>query len=160
MLIATPPNVSALTLAKMPSDLSDQISELMTWARANERDARKDTWFFWGLKIPAVAVSASAGVWGHYQFADIGIVAGALGAVCVVVDGFLQPGRLLNLHKRASHDIAILATRMASEWRSREGINTEEIARKIVRDSNKERTRIEKYVRDGESALNTKGHAT
>jgi hypothetical protein len=103
----------------MPIDLRNELLELEEWAKANKRDASRDTWAFWGLKIPAILASASAGVWAHFGLTAVSVIFGAIASVCVIVDGIHPRGMLRNTHLRSYHDLRILIAQMVSEWRSR-----------------------------------------
>ena len=50
------------TLDEMPKILRDQMTELEAWAEDNRKDSRRDAIRFWALKIPAVIISAGAGI--------------------------------------------------------------------------------------------------
>src|SRR5205085_11471414 len=76
-----------LTEVDFPNDLRDQLLELEEWAIANKKDASRDTLAFWSLKLPAILVAASAGVWAHFELTTVGVVAGAVASLCVIVDG-------------------------------------------------------------------------
>jgi hypothetical protein len=138
----------------LPVDLRDQLLELEEWAQANKRDGRRDSVAFWSLKVPAIAASASAGLWAHFDLVGISVVAGSLASICVIIDGIHPRGMLRNTHLRAYHDIRILLTNMVTEWRSR-NINAHDgnSARRIIREAEAERQRIAAYVRDAETAL-------
>jgi len=130
----------------------DQLSELETWARANQRHARNDTLAFWTLKAPAIIASASAGIWAHFGLTTVSAISGAVASVCVIVDGIHPRGMLRNTHLRATHDIRILISRMMSQFHSSTG-EPENIVREIIRGAEGERVRIATYVQDAETAL-------
>jgi hypothetical protein len=145
---------------EMPTDLKHHLFELEEWASANKADATKDTMAFWALKLPAIIASASAGLLAHFDLTTVSVLAGAIASGYVIIDGIHPRGMLRNTHIRAYHDIRILITRMASEWRSR-SVNSqpENIARRIIRNAEPERQRIAAYIRDAETALNIKDNA-
>src|SRR5689334_11402463 len=69
---AAAPAASALSAAAspvsgMPPALAAQLKSLEEWAQANRSDARRDTLRFWMLKIPAILVSASSGVFAYFK---------------------------------------------------------------------------------------------
>jgi hypothetical protein len=139
----------------MPPVLKHQILELEEWAKANKRDALRDGIGFWGLKIPAILASATAGVWAHFDLTAISVISGAIASICVIVDGIHPRGMLRNTHLRAFHDIRFLTTRMVAEWRSRKPrADGTSLARRIIRDGESERQRIANYIREAETALN------
>jgi hypothetical protein len=138
----------------MPQELRDTLCELEEWALINKRDAKRDAIAFWILKIPAILASASAGVWAHFNFITIGVIAGAIASVCVIIDGVHPRGMLRNIHLRAFHDIRNLSTKMVSGWRARnKSFNDAKVAAKLIRDAESERTRIALYIRNTETAL-------
>jgi hypothetical protein len=141
----------------MPADLRDQLLELEEWAGANKGDAVRDSMGFWGLKLPAILASASAGVWAHFDLTTVSVFAGAIASLCVIIDGIHPRGMLRNTHLRAYHDIRIMISGMVADWRSRSAnAKDENIARKIIREAESERQRIAAYIRDAETALNYK----
>jgi len=141
---------------EVPRDLDAQLQDLERWAQGAQIDARRDAFFFWMLKAPAIVASASAGLCGHFGLTTASLVVAALSSFCILVDGIRPQGMLRNTHLRALHDIRNLTNAMMTQWRSRPvGQNSTVAARKIVADSEEERNRIATYVRDAESALNT-----
>jgi hypothetical protein len=130
--------------------------EIADWAEANRKDARNDALAFWSLKVPAILAAASAGVVAHFELTSLGVVAGAIASLCVIVDGVHPRGMLRNTHLKAFHDLRSLVTTMMTEWRARDGRSKPvTVARKIIRDAEAERQRIANYIRDAETALNT-----
>jgi uncharacterized membrane protein YgaE (UPF0421/DUF939 family) len=128
------------------------MGELEEWAKANQKDARKDAFAFWTLKVPAIIASASAGIWAHFNLTTVSVIAGAIASFCVIVDGIHPRGMLRNTHLRAFHDIRMLQSRMMSEFRSSED-KVQTTVRSIIRKSEAERQRIATYIRDAETAL-------
>src|SRR5712691_9619715 len=57
-----------------PRTYDCRVHELEAWAQANKRDASRDVWAFWALKIPAILASASAGVWAHFGLTTVSVV--------------------------------------------------------------------------------------
>jgi hypothetical protein len=139
----------------MPQDLRDALAELEEWALTNKRDAERDAFAFWMLKIPAIFASASAGVWAHFDLVTVGVIAGAIASVCVIIDGVHPRGMLRNIHLRAVHDIRNLSAKMVSEWRSRNKSVGDDatVAAKIIQYAEPERIRIALYIRNAETAL-------
>jgi hypothetical protein len=135
-------------------DLQDHLNELEDWAQANKRDARRDSIAFWSLKAPAIMASASSGLLAQFSLTTLSLAAGAVASVCVLIDGIHPRGMLRNTHMRAYHDIRILHNKMVAEWRSRSvTAKDDNIARRIIRDSEAEYERISAYIRDAETAL-------
>lgn len=159
-------SASAMPLTQMtgedmlPMELRQQLGELERWAISNRGEARHDSIAFWSLKVPAILASAGAGIIAHFGWTTASLVIGVIASACVIIDGIHPRGMLRNTHLRAFHDTRILTSRMMSQWRSRnaaaDGIN---IARRIIRDAENERERIAAYVRDAETALNSKNEA-
>lgn len=144
----------------MPVELQQQLDELESWAMGNKRDAQRDATAFWLLKVPAILAAASAGVWAHFALTTVSVIAGAIASLCVIIDGVHPRGVLRNTHMRAYHDIRMLTTRMTSDWRSRAVSSKDhEMARRIIRDAEAERSRIARYVCDAEAALTAKDAA-
>lgn len=103
--------------AAMPRPLQQWLEELETWARANAADARRDSWRFWALKIPAIASSGAATLLGTQGFHGATAGLAALATVCVLVDGVNPGGALRNAHLRAVHDLRALENEVLAEWR-------------------------------------------
>jgi len=156
-VVYAPPPRPRIDTSKVPEDLRNLLDELGEWASANSRDARRDTVAFWMLKLPAIVASAGAGVWAHFELPSISVVCGAIASVCVIVDGILPRGMLRNTHLRAHHDIRSLMNHITAAWRTIDPSNDAAAElRQIIRDTEKERQRITKYVRDAETALKDK----
>src|SRR4051794_21830159 len=91
--------------------LDEYLAHLESWAEGNRKDARRDTWAFWSLKIPAILASASTVVWSHFHLSSVSVICGAIASACVLIDGLHPSGMLRNTHLRAYHDIRILINR-------------------------------------------------
>lgn len=145
---------------EFPADLRAHLLELEEWAQANKWNATWDTLGFWSLKMPAILVSASAGVWAHFGLTTASVLAGAIASACVLIDGIHPRGMLRDAHIQAYYDIKILLNRMVSEWRSRRaGSDEVNAARRIIREAEGECQRIQAYIRDAEAALRYKDDA-
>lgn len=136
--------------------LAAHIASLERWALANERDARRDMWSFWALKIPAILAASAGGILAQYGWAPAGAILGVIASVSVIIDGIYPRGMLHNTHVRAVHDLRDLTNHMWVTLDSTAG-PADEIVRTIIRDSEKKRQEIAAYVRDAEIALNYKG---
>jgi len=136
--------------------LVSHLMRLEDWAMANQKDADRDTWTFWSLKIPAILASATAGIWAHFNWTAASIFVGAAAGACIAIDGIYPRGTLRNIHLRAVHDIRNLSAHMLAQFDSAAG-NQAAVVRKIVRESERERRRIAAYVRDADTALKTGG---
>lgn len=75
-------------------DLCEYLAELESWAIANKSDALKDTAAFWILKVPAILVSATAGLWAHFELISISVFFGAIASFCIIIDGLHPRGML------------------------------------------------------------------
>lgn len=140
----------------LPFDFQDQLNELEVWAQANRKESRRDTFGFWILKAPAIMASTGSGILAYIDIKLVGLIAGFIAAVCVLIDAAYPRGMLRNTHLRAYHDIRNLTAEMAGKWRSREGGNDVDVARRIIREAESERHRIAGYIRDAEIALDVK----
>ena len=142
--------------SEMPTDLSDYFRELEQWALGNAADAKSGTTAFWVLKAPAVLASALAGLLAYFQWPVAGLVVGFAASGCMLIDSFNPRGALRNTHMRAYHDIRNLTNGLMNQWRSRDRHVPEvDVVRKIISESEAERSRIAQYVRDAESALSS-----
>jgi hypothetical protein len=152
---APAPDIS--TANAVPIELQEHLTELEQWAVSNRKDARTDAFSFWSLKIPAIFASAGAGVLAHFELTTVGLIAGAIASMAVIIDGVHPRGMLRNIHLRAYHDLRILSSKMVSQWRSRDTDSDDRgVARSIIRNAEKERQRIASYIRDAETALKFK----
>jgi hypothetical protein len=142
----------------MPQTLEDQLSELESWAQANKRDAQWDATRFWSLKIPAILVSASSGIFAHFEWQTFALIAGAIAGVCVLIDGLNPGGMLRNVHLRALHDLRNLQNEIVATWRigSLEATDTESLTAKIIKGVQKKTRRIAAYIKDSETMLGVK----
>ena len=139
-----------------PLDFKAHLNELEKWAQANKKEALRDAMAFWVLKIPAILASAGSGILAYIDVKLVGLIAGFVAAVCVLIDSAYPRGMLRNTHLRAYHDLRILTTNMAVKWKTRSGNDDADAAKRIIRDAEPERLRIAKYIRDAEIALSAK----
>ena len=136
------------------------IADLRKWAKANKRDAKKDFFRYWMLKLPAIlssvitAVSASLGASETF----VSILA-AIAALCVAIDAVWPGGMLHNVHKRAVHEIGLLIGKIltsldeiAIAYKDDPKKRTEALVQ-VLRDLTKERQRIGAYIANAESSL-------
>jgi hypothetical protein len=77
------------------------LEKLEEWAITDKRDAL----IFWIPKILATLVSAGAVGFAHLDMPLITAGAGAIGSLCVLVDGLNPGGMLRNIHHQAFHDL-------------------------------------------------------
>lgn len=145
----------------MPKELVSEIEEFEKWARANERDAKRDAILFWILKIPAILCSASAGIFAYFDLKLLPIIAGAIASLCVLIDGLNPRGKLRNVHLKAHHDLRNLQHTISTEWKKVSvGKSTEEECAKraveILEEAQKKSKRIAAYIKNAETALDVK----
>ncbi|SEH04722.1 Uncharacterised protein [Candidatus Venteria ishoeyi] len=140
-----------------PHELRSYIEELEEWSKENKKEATLDTFAFWSLKLPAIIVAATTGLWAHYELEHISIISGSVASICIAIDGIHPRGLLRNTHLRAHHDIRSLLTIIVNKWRMRNSkAKLENIMREIIRDSEPKREEIAKYIREAETALKHK----
>jgi hypothetical protein len=145
---------------KVPDELRSVLREIERWSIDNKRDAQRDLLAFWAFKTPAIFASASAGLWAHFGFDDIGLIAGVLAMVCVALDGIVHPGLLYNMHQRAHHELENLRAAMMNQWRTRDRTrNQEDVAITIIRSASEARARMAAYVVKGETSFDSKHDA-
>jgi len=156
--------------SRMPKALKDQLGNLENWAEGNLRDARRDMIWFWSLKIPAVLASACAGLFAYLKWDLPALIIGAIGSLCVLVDGIYPRGMLRNVHLRAVHDLRNLQQEIMYQWIIKGfqwGLDDtemekpavkremEKVAVKIIQDAQKEVRRIAAYIEGAETSLDT-----
>jgi hypothetical protein len=139
----------------MPTALREQLMDLETWAQGNRRDARWDTLKFWGLKIPAIVVSAGSGVSAYFKVDSVAVIGGAVASLCVLIDALNPGGALRNAHLRAFNDLRILQNRMKSEWQVGflHNEDPKSLAAKIIEGATKEKERINDAITNAETSL-------
>jgi hypothetical protein len=139
----------------MPTAFSEQVKLIEQWALDNRSDSKHDTWRFWMLKIPAIAVSASSGVFAYYKLDGVAVIAGAVASLCVLIDGLNPGGALRNVHLRAFNDLRSLEARMLSDWDvgSLRSNDLNLLAAKIIESAQKEKDRIQAYLNEAETSL-------
>jgi hypothetical protein len=132
-----------------------ELDELEAWASLNAADARRDSLQFWLLKIPAILASACAGLFGYFNLQAATIITGAIGSICILIDGLNPRGSLRNVHIRAVHDLRQLQSEIKAKLRyaSPAKDSLEEILASISELVQSERRRIGNYLREAESAL-------
>lgn len=131
------------------------IQSLERWATANEKDEKLDQIKFWSLKIPAMLASFLSAFSSFKQLALATQVAAGVASICVLLDGFLQPGMLRNIHHRAFLELRELQHNLLDQWRIGllEGENPKILAAKLIKSAMKERQRINAYLEKGETAV-------
>src|SRR4051794_16687384 len=100
-----PPSLEEVVLEMMPVTLRHQITELENWAEDNRREARHDAIKFWVLKIPAIVMSASAGIFTYFKWEAVAVISSAIVSICILIDGLSPRGLLRNAHHKAFLDL-------------------------------------------------------
>ncbi|MGJ0484357.1 MAG: hypothetical protein ACR65R_07470 [Methylomicrobium sp.] len=159
MAISPPPYPRRDT--NIPAIIVDEIKELEDWAIQNLKDSKKERFRYWLLKLPALLASSGAGLFAYFKF-DIGaLIIGAIGSICVLIDGLYPSGTLRNVHLRAHHDLRALQQRIAAEWRiaalennSNSNVSLQDsLSAQILKKAQMEKERIGSYIRDAETSL-------
>jgi hypothetical protein len=157
MAISPPPSPRRDT--NMPSIIVDEIKELEDWATQNLKHSKNELLRYWMLKLPALLASSGAGLFAFLKLDMVALIMGALGSICVLIDGFYPSGTLRNVHLRAYHDLRALQQKMAAEWRisslenSANPSGQDTLAAQILRNIQPEKDRIGAYIRDAETSL-------
>ena len=157
MAISPPP--SPKHDADMPSAIANVLTELEDWAAQNLKDSRQEAFRYWLLKLPALLASAGAGLLAYLQWDMAALVVGAIGGICILIDGLYPSGTLRNVHLRAHHDLRALQQRMTNEWRiaslehKSHSRSQGALAAQFLKGSQQEKDRIGAYIRDAETSL-------
>jgi hypothetical protein len=140
---------------EMPSKLKNYYHHLMSWAEANKRDARLDTFRFWALKTPALISAAGAGVLSYFQLPSVSVVASAVASFCIAIDGLTSRGHLRNVHYRAYHDLRALGNKLVREWLIQYPSDgrPDNLTATLLSSIKEEEDRIAKYLRNAETLL-------
>ncbi len=162
MRISTPPNHVLHVMSNgslgapetgLPESLSNALLELEQWALKNQKKADRNAIAFWCLKGPAIAASGSLVIWDHFGLDGVGTVAGAIAAILVAFDGLNPRGMLRNAYVGAVLDIRNLEMKMINKWRVKPDGDTSNYLREIIQDSQVERERISKRLREMETGM-------
>src|SRR5690349_1280376 len=131
-----------------------EIEELERWAIANAEDAKRDSIWFWSLKIPAILASSFAGVFGYFDLKVATLITGAAGSVCIIIDSLNPRGSLRNVHIRAAHDLRQLQNEIKEKLRySTPNQQFPELLESLSKRVQSEQSRIAEYLRESETAL-------
>ncbi len=139
----------------MPPQMQQYVRQLESWALANEKDAKRDTQKFWSFKAPAIVAASISGVLGSLGLHPaIPILIGAVGGICVALDGVLHPGKMRGFHVRALHDLRILEHSIENQWNiaSLRHVNSDELAAEILERAEKKSQEIDEYLKLGEGS--------
>lgn len=109
--------------------------------------------------------SVSAGILAYFQWDAPALFIGAIGSLCVLVDGVYPSGMLRNAHLRSVHDLRRLQHKIQADWASgyaslnKQGKNFDrefdKLSARVIESTHKEFERIADYVRDAEASLGT-----
>jgi hypothetical protein len=84
--------------------IQEVVKNLRTWAVANRKDAKRDRFSYWALKIPAFALAAGTSAFETLGVHSAVIVMGVISAMCVAIDAAYPRGLLYNIHRQASNE--------------------------------------------------------
>ena len=131
------------------------LSELEEWATLNRRDALRDSFRFWILKLPAVLSSVSSGILAIAHIEMIAAILAATASACVLIDAVHPGGQLRNAHLRAVHDLRNLQQKIVNEWRvgSLRGRGANDLAAQILESSEGKREKIAAEIRSAETSF-------
>jgi len=139
----------------LPEALQLQIKDIEKWAAENRSNATRDALRFWALKLPAIAVSASSGIFAYFKMDGVAVVAGFVASLCVLLDGLYPGGALRNVHHRAFNDLRKLQNTIISDWQvgHLRDEDHKRLAANIIESAKKEKGRIDNYVTEAEASL-------
>lgn len=162
---ATPPvDVENIFASASGVKIQAEIKHINEWAALNDKDAQKDMWKFWALKMPAILGGIAVSFFQYFGYAWGVTLVGLISSACIAIDGFYPQGRLYNVHKRAFNDLRSLQDALFTKWAAAElrlSSATDEgalreTAAKLLEEAHKEKTKIARYIRDAEANLREK----
>ena len=141
---------------KMPVELVGQLSLIRDWAWANRDEAKRETVWFWLLKIPVIVASAGYGAMLKFDWQWELAACGALASACVLIDGLSRPGALRNFHHKAYFELSALADDILAQWQiavlgGEKDHNT--LAAKLIAEARVRKEKIASYLADAEATL-------
>jgi hypothetical protein len=154
-LSPAPALAAPAAIAQMPPQMQQYIKQLESWALANEKDAKRDSLKLWSLKTPAIVSASVSGVLGSLGLPPaIPILIGAVGAVCVALDGIIHPGKMRGFHVRALFDLRALEGSIENKWNiaSLRHANSDELAAAILESAEQEKAEISEYLKRAEGS--------
>ncbi|MDP4490142.1 hypothetical protein QDG88_19715 [Pseudoalteromonas piscicida] len=119
------------TISNMPQELSEKFHELKLWSKTNKSDANYHRFIFWSLKVTAILCSTSAGIIAFFEIPLLSLVVGAIGTVCILIDGLRPRGNLYKAKLEAQYNIEALASELVDEWRASDKESPQEVSRLI-----------------------------
>ena len=148
------------TLREPPDAIIDvQVKNLFDFAKINDRDARRDGFNYWALKIPAIVGAAAATAFEAFGYGSVVIVLATLVAICTALDGARPRGLLHNVHRKASNEASLAGTTLQSGWHLVQLECADQLDEKrvraadLLRAAHAERQRITDYVTAAEASL-------
>jgi hypothetical protein len=150
--------VSPEVVGQLPNELREFIGEIEQWAKANAKDARKDKFSFWTLKIPAILSSAFASFLAAVHLNIWASLLAAMASACILIDAAFPRGQLFRAHLRAVHDLRNIQHEIMNRWRaaSFDDKNKNRLAADILKMAEQTRSRIARELRTAETAM---GHS-
>jgi hypothetical protein len=150
--------ISETTKQELPQNLQNQLNELEKWAQANENDAKNDAIKFWMLKIPALVLSASAGITAYFKWDLVPVILSAIASLCVLIDGLNPNGLLRSAHHGAFLDIRSLQHRMLAQWQvgvvnAKNEWERNQLAAKIINKAQMKIAKIDGFIRKAETSI-------
>lgn len=135
--------------------LQEQIDSISLWADLNHREAKWETFWFWGLKVPVIVSSAGYGLLFNLSQGWPLAFAGAVSATCVLIDGIYRPGNLRNFHHRAYFELSMLADDLTDQWKAAllKSDDLNSVAARLIEDARKRKAMISGYLADAEATL-------
>jgi hypothetical protein len=146
------PIVEQFEILPLPDILTNEINQLELWAQRNLKESKQDSSHFWMLKVPAIVLSAAAGILAHINAAvtsAVSIVAG----VFVGLDGYIKGGKLRAVHLRAYHELRTLQNDIQAAWKlgCLRGVESRELVATIIENTEKQKKLISEYLKGAEA---------
>jgi len=156
--MAAPPRVEPSDLIGAPKFLIKEVQNIEKRSKLMGREAQKDAFVYWFLKLPAILLAAGAGLSAlNVVSVNTGAAFGFLAAVMIGIDGLMprKRAKLYQIHINAFYDFRIIQNNIRSQWNKESSLISSRskaiVAQEILRSFSEERERVNKYIRDGES---------
>lgn len=129
------------------------MADLEKWVQKNEQELADAKRMFWVLKAPVICVTASTSVFAGLGMKTEGIIAGAVAAALVSVEGKNPYARIQKNCDLAIHELRHLEYEIQSRWEigSLERKEREALLAEIIAHVKKEKTRILNYLKPSAS---------
>jgi hypothetical protein len=140
---------------RIPLIIRNRIDFYKEWANDNKKDARNDRIAFWSLKLPAIIISVSSGIFAYFDMQLFTLLGGTIASLCVLIDGLRHPGMLYNVHIQALHDLRELQMKIRTRWQIGvlEDKDRKKLQVEILKMCDKERRRIKDYLMKAETKM-------